>query len=123
MAKARAIADDYVRPLAQKYDKLQQYNEEATRIAAEEGLFRVFIPDEYGGQDSSILSLCMVVEELAREFEIGRERSLEERSVAKDDESDAVALALGEEVTEHFFYSAEAIHFFTGGVGKILLLH
>ena len=64
--KARAIADQYVRPLAKKYDKAQEYNWEATRIVAEEGLLGVFIPPEYGGTDGSVLSLCLVVEELAR---------------------------------------------------------
>ncbi len=64
--KAREIADKYVRPLAAKYDKLQEYNWEATRIIAQEGLLGVFIPKEYGGADGSVLSLCLVVEELAR---------------------------------------------------------
>ncbi|MBI4879546.1 MAG: acyl-CoA dehydrogenase family protein [Planctomycetes bacterium] len=65
-ARARRIADRYVRPLARKYDRLQEYNYEATKVLAEEGLFRVFIPDQYGGEKSSILSLCLVVEELAK---------------------------------------------------------
>jgi len=64
--KARAIADKYVRPLAKKYDRLQEYNWEATKIVAQEGLLGVFIPEEYGGTDGSVLSLCMVVEELAK---------------------------------------------------------
>ena len=64
--KAREIADKYVRPLAQKYDRLQEYNWEATKIVAQEGLLGVFIPEEYGGTDGSVLSLCLVVEELAR---------------------------------------------------------
>lgn len=64
--KARQIAEKYVRPLAAKYDRLQEYNWEATRIVAQEGLLGVFIPEEYGGTDGSILSLCLVVEELAR---------------------------------------------------------
>src|SRR5262245_31446484 len=64
--KARAIAEKYVRPLAKKYDRAQEYNWEATKIVAEEGLLGVFIPKEYGGTDGSVLSLCVVVEELAR---------------------------------------------------------
>ena len=64
--KARAIADKYVRPLAKKYDKLQEYNWEATKIVAQEGLLGCFIPKEYGGADGSVLSLCLVVEELAK---------------------------------------------------------
>lgn len=64
--KAREIADKYVRPLAQKYDRLQEYNWEASKIVAKEGLLGVFIPEEYGGIDGSVLSLCLVVEELAK---------------------------------------------------------
>lgn len=64
--KAREIADKYVRPLAKKYDKLQEYNWEATKRVAEAGLLGVFIPEEYGGKDGSVLSLCLVVEELAK---------------------------------------------------------
>ncbi|MFG0316814.1 MAG: acyl-CoA dehydrogenase family protein, partial [Planctomycetota bacterium JB042] len=64
--KAREIADKYVRPLAQKYDRLQEYNHEATKIVAQEGLLGVFVPDEYGGENSSVLGLCLVVEELAK---------------------------------------------------------
>ncbi len=64
--KAREIADKYVRPLAKKYDQSQEYNWEATKIIAQEGLLGVFIPPEYGGADGSVLSLCLVVEELAK---------------------------------------------------------
>ncbi|MFH0944970.1 MAG: acyl-CoA dehydrogenase family protein [Planctomycetota bacterium] len=64
--KARAVADKHIRPMARKYDQLQEYNYEATKIVAEEGLLGVFIPEEYGGTDGRILSLCLVVEELAR---------------------------------------------------------
>ena len=65
-AKAREIADKYVRPAAAKYDKLQEYNWEAARAVAEAGLFRTFIPEKYGGYDAGILALAMVTEELAK---------------------------------------------------------
>ncbi|MBK9384891.1 MAG: acyl-CoA dehydrogenase family protein [Planctomycetes bacterium] len=64
--KARAIAEKYVRPNASRLDKSQEYNWDATRAVAEAGLFGVFIPREYGGHGGSILSLCLVVEELAK---------------------------------------------------------
>ena len=64
-AKAREIADKHVRPAAKKYDRLQEYNWEAARAVAEAGLFRTFIPKEYGGLDAGILALAMVTEELA----------------------------------------------------------
>jgi butyryl-CoA dehydrogenase len=65
-AKAREIADKHVRPLAAKYDKAQEYNREAAQAAAEAGLFRVFIPEEYGGYGAGTLALALVTEELAK---------------------------------------------------------
>jgi len=63
---AREIADKYVRPGAAKYDKAQEYNYEAARACAEAGLFKTFIPPEYGGHGAGILALAMVTEELAK---------------------------------------------------------
>ena len=65
-AKARVIADKYVRPLAAKYDKAQEYNWEAAKAVAAAGLFRTFIPKEYGGHGAGLLALARVTEELAR---------------------------------------------------------
>jgi len=65
-AKARAIADRHVRPHAAKFDKAQEYNRDAARACAEAGLFRVFIPVEYGGLGAGSLALCLVTEELAK---------------------------------------------------------
>jgi alkylation response protein AidB-like acyl-CoA dehydrogenase len=64
-AIAREIADKYVRPLAAKYDKAQEYNYEAVKAVAEAGLFRTFIPKEYGGHGAGILALCLVTEQIA----------------------------------------------------------
>ena len=63
---ARKIADEYVRPLAARHDKEQTYNSEAAQAVAEAGLFRTFIPKEYGGHDAGVLALARVTEELAR---------------------------------------------------------
>jgi alkylation response protein AidB-like acyl-CoA dehydrogenase len=65
-AKAREIAERHVRPLAARYDRAQEYNHEAARAAAEAGLFKVFVPREYGGYGAGSLALCLVTEELAR---------------------------------------------------------
>jgi alkylation response protein AidB-like acyl-CoA dehydrogenase len=65
-ALAREIADKHVRPLAAKYDKAQEYNFEAARACAEAGLFKTFIPEEYGGYGAGSLALCLVTEELAK---------------------------------------------------------
>lgn len=65
-ATAREIAESHVRPAAKKYDRAQEYNWEAARAVAEAGLFRTFVPVEYGGHGAGILALAMVTEELAK---------------------------------------------------------
>lgn len=65
-AKAREIADKLVRPLAAKYDKAQEYNWEAAKAVAQAGLFRTFVPKEYGGHGAGVLALARVTEELAK---------------------------------------------------------
>ena len=65
-AKAREIAEKHVRPSAAKYDKAQEYNWEAARAVAAAGLFRTFVPKEYGGHGAGLLALARVTEELAR---------------------------------------------------------
>jgi butyryl-CoA dehydrogenase len=65
-AKAREIAEKHVRPLSAKYDRAQQYNYEAARAVAEAGLFRTFVPKEYGGHGAGALALALVTEELAK---------------------------------------------------------
>jgi len=63
---ARRIADEHVRPFAAKYDKAQEYNYDAARAVAEAGLFKTFVPEEYGGHGAGILALARVTEELAK---------------------------------------------------------
>jgi butyryl-CoA dehydrogenase len=65
-ATAREIAEKYVRPAAAKYDREQEYNYEAARAVAQAGLFRTFVPTEYGGYGAGVLALCLVTEELAK---------------------------------------------------------
>lgn len=65
-AKAREIAEKYVRPSCAKYDQLQEYNWDAARAVAEAGLFKTFVPKEYGGHGAGVLALAMVTEELAK---------------------------------------------------------
>jgi len=63
--KAREIAEKYVRPNAAKFDKAQEYNYDAAKAVAEAGLFKTFIPKEYGGHGAGVLALCLVTEQLA----------------------------------------------------------
>jgi len=64
--KAHEIAEKVVRPLARKYDDLQEYPWEVKEAMAEAGLLGVWIPEEYGGAGAGVLDLCLCVEELSR---------------------------------------------------------
>ena len=63
---AHEVAERVVRPLAKKYDDLQEYPWEIKEALAEAGLFGVWIPKEYGGHGGGVLDLCVCVEELSR---------------------------------------------------------
>jgi alkylation response protein AidB-like acyl-CoA dehydrogenase len=65
-AKAREVAEKVVRPLARKYDDLQEYPWEIKEALAEAGFFGIWIPREYGGAGGGILDLCVVIEQLSR---------------------------------------------------------
>ena len=65
-ARAREVAEKYVRPLAAKYDRAQEYPWEIKQAIAEAGLMGVWIPKEYGGSGGGIIDLCICVEELSR---------------------------------------------------------
>jgi butyryl-CoA dehydrogenase len=60
------VAERVVRPLAAKYDRLQEYPWEIKEGLAEAGLMGVWIPKEYGGAGATVLDLCVVVEELSK---------------------------------------------------------
>ncbi|MCA9319665.1 MAG: acyl-CoA dehydrogenase family protein, partial [Planctomycetes bacterium] len=66
--RARTVAEKIVRPLAKKYDDLQEYPWEIKEALAEAGLMGCWIPQTYGGQagETPVLDLCIVVEELSK---------------------------------------------------------
>ncbi len=63
---ARQIAQEKIKPIVAKYDISEEYPWEAIKMLAKSDLFGIFIPEEYGGMGISILSLCLVTEELSR---------------------------------------------------------
>src|SRR4030042_5204341 len=63
---ARKIAEEKVRPVAAKYDQSEEYPWDMIKVIADAGLFGLFIPEEYGGMTTSVLSLCIATEELSR---------------------------------------------------------
>ena len=65
---AREIADKRIRPAAAEHDETGEFPWEITKAIAEADLFRVFIPEEFGGMDlgSPIMNMCIVTEELSK---------------------------------------------------------
>ncbi|MBU1700968.1 MAG: acyl-CoA dehydrogenase family protein [Candidatus Eisenbacteria bacterium] len=63
--KARDFAEKYVRPIAAKYDRLQEYPWEYMEALRKEKLTGVWIPREYSGHGSGLLNLCIVAEEIS----------------------------------------------------------
>jgi alkylation response protein AidB-like acyl-CoA dehydrogenase len=60
------IAEEKIRPVAAKYDQSEEYPWEIIKVAADAGLFGLFIPEEYGGMSVNVLNLCIATEELSR---------------------------------------------------------
>ena len=66
--RARQLANEHIRPVAAEYDARQEYPWPIAKAMAEAELFKVWIPEEYGGAggETPVLNLCLVVEEMAR---------------------------------------------------------
>lgn len=65
---AREIAQKKIKPVVEHYDETGEFPWEIVKAIAEADLFRVFIPDEYGGMagNSPIMNMCVVTEELSK---------------------------------------------------------
>ncbi len=65
---AKEIAIKKIRPVSAHHDETGEFPWEIVKAIADADLFRVFIPDEYGGMagDSAIMNMCLVTEELSK---------------------------------------------------------
>ena len=65
---AKDIAEKKMRPVVEHYDTSEEFCWPIMQAIAEADLFRVFIPDDYGGMagDSPIMNMCVVTEELSK---------------------------------------------------------
>ncbi|MBN2535737.1 MAG: acyl-CoA dehydrogenase family protein [Spirochaetales bacterium] len=64
--KASHIAEQYLLPASIKSDEEQSFPAEIVEIFAKNDLFRVLVPEEYGGSGDTVLNLCLIVEALSR---------------------------------------------------------
>jgi short/branched chain acyl-CoA dehydrogenase len=62
----RAFAEKEIRPFARTLDETETFSYELTKAMGELGLFGIFVPEQYGGQELDYLSYIIAVEELAR---------------------------------------------------------
>lgn len=63
---ARTIAEERILPVRAALDEKEEFPWDIMRDLADTDMFRVFIPEAYGGLGGGCLELCLVVEELSR---------------------------------------------------------
>ncbi len=63
---AAKIAKEKMEPVREEYDEGQIFPQEIVKIMGDSDLFRVFIPEEYGGFGGGVFEMCVVVEELSK---------------------------------------------------------
>ncbi|RLL46819.1 acyl-CoA dehydrogenase [Oceanobacillus piezotolerans] len=63
---ARLIAKDHIEPRAAEVDRTGEFPWDNVRVMAENGLFGVHVPEEYGGVGGDMISHVAVVEEIAK---------------------------------------------------------
>jgi len=60
----RRFAEQEIAPLAQEVDSAERFPAETFGKMGELGLFGLLIPEKYGGSDASVVTLCVVAEEI-----------------------------------------------------------
>ncbi|MFH1486271.1 MAG: acyl-CoA dehydrogenase family protein [Chloroflexota bacterium] len=63
---ARRIAEEKIVPIRAELDEKEEFPWSVMKDLAEADLFRVFVPEEYGGLGGGCLDLCLAIEELSR---------------------------------------------------------
>lgn len=64
--KVRHFAENEIKPVAQKLDEKEEFSAGLTEKLGKEGLFGMFISEEYGGANLDYLSFIIAIEEIAR---------------------------------------------------------
>jgi len=63
---ARDFAEKELKPIAAQIDQDAVFPEAVVKKMGELGLMGVYVPEEYGGADSDMLSYCLAVEEISK---------------------------------------------------------
>lgn len=64
--KAHDIAENMVRPARYEFDENAEFPLELVKEMGKQGMFKIFIPPEYGGTGANIMDMCIAVEEISR---------------------------------------------------------
>lgn len=64
--EVRYFAQSEIAPLAQELDEREAFSIELTKKMGEIGLFGMFVPEKYEGQEMNYLAYIIAVEEIAR---------------------------------------------------------
>jgi alkylation response protein AidB-like acyl-CoA dehydrogenase len=64
--EVRKFAESEIAPIALELDEKEEFSVELTQKMGEIGLFGMFVPEEYGGQEMDYISYIIAVEEIAR---------------------------------------------------------
>ncbi len=64
--EVRKFAEKEVAPVAMALDEQEAFSPELTKKMGDIGLFGMFVPEEYGGQELDYISYIIAVEEIAR---------------------------------------------------------
>ncbi|MFC1968750.1 acyl-CoA dehydrogenase family protein, partial [Chloroflexota bacterium] len=63
---ARSLANEKILPVRAELDEKEEFPSAIMKDLADADMFRLFVPEEYGGLGGGCLDLCVVVEELSR---------------------------------------------------------
>ncbi len=63
---ARRIAEEKISTVVEKYDQSGEFPWDIMKICAQTDMFRVFIPEEYGGLGGGVFEMSLVTEELSK---------------------------------------------------------
>ncbi|MBE3599335.1 MAG: acyl-CoA dehydrogenase family protein [Limnochordaceae bacterium] len=63
---ARELAEEKIAPRAAEYDRTGEFPWDIVELFREQGLFSLVVPEAYGGAGTDLLTLVVVIEELAR---------------------------------------------------------
>ncbi len=63
---ARQVVETTIKPLRRKYDEGHEFPFEIIKEIAKVGLFKIFVPKEYGGSGGGVMAMCVAAEEIAR---------------------------------------------------------